>query len=50
LALAAHLSTAIRQAELLQQVQELNRTLEEKVQARTAQLERQYRNCSGWIA
>jgi DNA-binding response OmpR family regulator len=41
LALAAHLSTAIRQAELFQQVQELNRTLEEKVQARTAQLDRQ---------
>jgi len=41
LALAAHLSTAIRQAELFQQVQELSRTLEEKVQARTAQLDRQ---------
>jgi signal transduction histidine kinase/CheY-like chemotaxis protein len=41
LALADHLSIAIRQAELFQQVQELSRTLEEKVQARTAQLDRQ---------
>ena len=41
LALADHLSIAIQQAELFQQIQELNCTLEEKVQARTAQLDRQ---------
>ncbi|MFQ3584635.1 MAG: response regulator [Cyanobacteriota bacterium] len=41
LALADHLSIAIQQAELFQQIQELNHTLEEKVQARTAQLDRQ---------
>jgi len=41
LALADHLSIAIQQAELFQQVQELNHTLEEKVKARTAQLDRQ---------
>ncbi|MCF2971482.1 response regulator [Synechococcus sp. Nb3U1] len=41
LTLADHLSIAIQQAELFQQIQELNHTLEEKVQARTAQLDRQ---------
>ncbi|MEN9225592.1 MAG: response regulator [Thermostichus sp. HHBFW_bins_43] len=41
LALADHLSIAIQQAELFQQIQELNHTLEEKVRARTAQLDRQ---------
>jgi len=41
LTLADHLSIAIQQAELFEQVQKLNRTLEEKVQARTAELDRQ---------
>ncbi len=41
LSLADHLSIAIQQAELFQQIQELNHTLEEKVKLRTAQLDRQ---------
>ncbi|MGQ9836890.1 MAG: response regulator [Cyanobacteriota bacterium] len=41
LVVADHLSIAIQQAELFQQIQELNHTLEEKVQACTAQLDRQ---------